>query len=138
MPKAHTPFGWLKQRNIEYFKNARKIIFDRKRELRAGFLQFKFHSIEQSILESALGRGDRRMSDVIERAWRADAKFDLWSECFNSQIWQQAFAETQMDMNTCAQRQFDTDEILPWEHLGGPEKKYLLDHLNEAMQEMQT
>ena len=41
-----------------------------------------------------------------------------------------------MDIDTAAQRQFDTDEILPWEHLGGPDKKYLLTHLDEAMKEV--
>jgi hypothetical protein len=38
-----------------------------------------------------------------------------------------------MDVEVLAQRQFGPDEILPWEHLGGPEKKYLLGHLDEAI-----
>jgi len=40
-----------------------------------------------------------------------------------------------VDIDTAAQRQFDTDEILPWEHLGGPDEKYLLGHLDKAMEE---
>jgi hypothetical protein len=28
-----------------------------------------------------------------------------------------------------ASRKFEVDEILPWEHLGGPDKNYLLKHL---------
>ncbi|MBA7663206.1 hypothetical protein ES703_71245 [subsurface metagenome] len=40
-----------------------------------------------------------------------------------------------MDVEVLAQRQFGPDEILPWEHLGGPEKKYLLSHLDKAMKE---
>jgi hypothetical protein len=34
-----------------------------------------------------------------------------------------------------AQREFERNEILPWEHLSGPGKKYLLGHLDEAMED---
>ena len=35
-------------------------------------------------------------------------------------------------MEGLAQRDFAEDAILPWEHLGGPAKKYLLDHYKKA------
>ncbi len=133
VPKPHTPFGWLGQKPKAYFENAKKIILDEKRKLRAKFLHFKFHNIERSVLESAIGRGDRCLCDVIEEAWANGAKFDLWDECFNPVIWQRAFEKFGLDLESLAQRQFRTDDNLPWEHLGGPEKKYLLGHLNEAM-----
>ena len=132
VPKPHTPFGWLAQKSKSYFEQAKQSILNEKRKLRAKFLQFKFHDIERSILESAIGRGDRRLSNVIENAWRSGAKFDLWDECFNPAIWQAAFEKFGIDLEELAQRQFDTDEILPWEHLGGPEKKYLLGHLEKS------
>ncbi len=97
-------------------------------------MQFKFHKIERSVLESAIGRGDRRLGDVIEEVWRNGARFDLWDECFDYALWQKAFERFGMDIDTAAQRQFGPDEILPWEHLGGPEKKYLLGHLDKAME----
>jgi len=132
VPKPHTPFGWLGQKPKSYFHEARQLILDEKRSLRAKFLQFKFHNIERSILESAIGRGDRRLCDVIEAAWRAGARFDLWDECFDPAIWQQAFENSGLDLDQLAQKRFDPEESLPWEHLGGPNKKYLLDHLQEA------
>ncbi|MHC4497816.1 MAG: TIGR03960 family B12-binding radical SAM protein [Planctomycetota bacterium] len=135
VPKPHTPFGWLAQKPTGYFEHARRLILDEKRNLRAKFLQFKFHRIDRSILESAIGRGDRRLCNVIEQAWRAGARFDLWDECFNYEIWQDAFEKSGMDIDTLAQRQFAPDEILPWQHLGGPTKKYLLGHLDEARRE---
>jgi len=136
VPKAHTPFGWLGQKPKEYFENARRLILDEKRRLRANFLHFKFHNIDRSVLESAIGRGDRRLCDVIEAAWQGGARFDLWDECFDPAIWRSAFERFGFDLDELAQRQFDTDEILPWEHLGGPEKKYLLGHLDKAMKEI--
>ena len=136
VPKPHTPFGWLAQQPREYFENAKNIIISEKRKINAKYLQFKFHQIDQSVLESAIGRGDRRLAEVIEYAWRNGAKFDLWSETFNPAIWEDAFQKHGMNLNKVAQKQFSTDEILPWEHLGGPEKDYLLKHLAEATKQI--
>jgi radical SAM family uncharacterized protein len=132
VPKPHTPFGWLGQRPREYFEQARNLILDEKRNLRAKFLQFKFHDINASTLEAAIGRGDRSLGNVIESAWRDGAKFDLWDECFNLAIWKKAFEKHGLDLNNLAQREFAPDETLPWEHLGGPDKDYLLEHLEKA------
>jgi len=133
VPKPHTPFGWLTQKPQDYFKQAKQLILQEKRRLGARFLEFKFHDIERSILESALGRGDRRLAEVIERAWQAGARFDLWNECFDYALWQEAFAQCGLDLETIAQREFAREETLPWEHLGGPDKEYLLKHLQDAM-----
>ncbi|MHC4559394.1 MAG: TIGR03960 family B12-binding radical SAM protein [Planctomycetota bacterium] len=135
VPKPHTPFGWLGQKPKSYFEQAKQLILDEKRKLRAKFLQFKFHDINRSILESAIGRGDRRLCDVIEAAWQDGAKFDLWDECFNYELWYNAFEKFGIDVEASAQKNFKPDEILPWEHLGGPDKNYLLDHLEKAMEE---
>jgi len=132
VPKAHTPFGWLGQKPKLYFEQAKQLILDEKRKLRAKFLQFKFHDINRSVLESVIGRGDRRLCDVIEAAWQEGARFDLWDECFDPDVWQRAFEKLGLDLDGLARREFERDEILPWEHLGGPGKKYLLGHLDEA------
>jgi radical SAM family uncharacterized protein len=133
VPKPHTPFGWFGQKDRGYFEDAKGLILAQKRKLNARFLQFKFHNIEASVLESAIARGDRRMGDVIESAWRSGAKFDLWDECFDYDIWRSAFEEHGLDVNAAAQRSFGEDEILPWQHLGGPEREYLLKHFREAV-----
>ena len=135
VPKPHTPFGWLGQEPKSYFEQARKLILDEKRRLHARFLQFKFHDINRSVLESAIGRGGRKRADVIQAAWQAGARFDLWNECFDYELWQKAFQKFGIDVEAAAQRKFKPDEILPWEHLGGPEKKYLLSHLEKAMEQ---
>lgn len=132
VPKAHTPFCWQAQQGEEYFRNVKDIILAEKRKLNARFLNFKFHNIQASILESAIGRGDRRLADVIEYAYKSGAKFDLWDECFRFDLWQKAFENFGLDLNKLATRKFETDEILPWQHLGGSDKKYLLKHLQTA------
>ena len=135
VPKPHTPFGWLGQKPTIYFEQAKQLILDEKRKLRSKFLHFKFHDINRSVLESAIARGDRRLCNVIEAAWQGGARFDLWDECFDYELWQRAFDKFGMDVEELAQRQFSRDEILPWQHLGGPEKEYLLEHLDKAMEE---
>jgi radical SAM superfamily enzyme YgiQ (UPF0313 family) len=134
VPKPHTPFAWLPQRPREYFEQARQVILDEKMRLHARFLSFKFHNMNQSILEAALGRGDRRYADVIETAWRSGARFDLWDDCFDYALWQEAWGRCGIDLEAAAQRSLAPEETLPWEHLGGPEKQYLLTHYEATRQ----
>ncbi len=137
VPKAHTPLAWMPQRPRAYFEEARAIILEEKLRLKARYLQFKFHDIGLSQLEAALGRGDRRHGAAIEAAWRAGARFDLWDECFRYETWSDAFSRCGLDLGAEAQRSFARDEVLPWEHLGGPDKSYLLTHYDAARQLMQ-
>ncbi len=53
-------------------------------------------------------------------------------------VWQlmAAFAGYGVDLEAVAQRCFAPDEILPWEHLGGPTKPYLLTHYDSAAQHL--
>lgn len=73
---------------------------------------------EMSMLEAVLARGDRRLSAVIERAWRSGCRFDGWTEKFNFRAWQEAFDATGIDPSFYAHRERGFDERLPWEHVG--------------------
>ncbi len=132
VPKPHTPFAWLPQKPKEYFEQAKQLILNEKRKLHAKSLQFKFHDINRSVLESAIGRGDRHLCSVIEAVWKQGARFDLWDECFDYEIWKKAFEKFGVNPDSAAQIEFAADDNLPWEHLGGPDKKYLLTHLDKA------
>jgi hypothetical protein len=132
VPKPHTPFGTLGQATREYFAECKKMLIDEKMSRRARFINFKFHSIDASCLEAAIARGDRRTADVIETAFENGARFDLWSETFDVNIWKNAFETHGLDMDVQAQKQFDTDKTSPWDHLGGPDKKDLMRHLKDS------
>ncbi|MCE5339800.1 MAG: TIGR03960 family B12-binding radical SAM protein [Planctomycetaceae bacterium] len=131
VPKPHTPFSWAPQQSAEYFQRAKEIILDEKKRFGARFLNFKFHHIQRSVLESVIGRGDRKIADVIEYAYKTGARFDLWDECFNFEIWEKAFENFGLNVHQLSARKFEVDETLPWEHLGGPDKNYLLKHLQQ-------
>ncbi|MHC5091991.1 MAG: TIGR03960 family B12-binding radical SAM protein, partial [Planctomycetota bacterium] len=133
VPKAHTPFGWLGQKDRAYFERAKELILSRKRELKLRFVKFNFHAFDRSILESAMGRGGRELCDVIETAWRSGARFDLWNEGFDLKRWQDAFEAAGLNLETEAQRSFESDQALPWSHLGGPDTAGLLKHYHQSM-----
>ena len=138
VPKPHTPFGWFPQKPRAYFEQARERIIEEKLRRRAKYLRFKFHDIRRSLLESAIGRADRRAGAIVEAGWRSGARFDLWDECFDYDLWQTAFRTVGLELETAAQRQFAPDETLPWEHLGGPDKAYLRTHFETAAGQLQT
>jgi radical SAM family uncharacterized protein len=136
VPKPHTPMAWTPQKPQSYFEQAKKEIIQQKKQLKAGFLNFKFHFIERSVLESAIGRGGREMSDVIETAFKNGARFDLWNEHFDYELWESAFKQHGFDMQTCAEKNFAPEKQTPWQHLGGPKKDYLLEHYKAAMEKI--
>jgi len=138
VPKPHTPLGWFPQKPRAYFEQARAAIIDEKLKRRTKFLRFKFHDIRRSLLESAIGRGDRRSGVIVEAAWRAGARFDLWDECFDDELWRAAFAASGLDLEAAAQKEFAPEAVLPWEHLGGPEKSYLLRHFHDTQALLQS
>ena len=114
VPKAHTPFQWNGMQTREYFRWAHEYLWQRRS---LPCVQIKRHNIETSLLECALSRGDRRVGDAIELAWRRGARMDSWSEQFNAQRWWQALADTGIDVETILHQPFALDATLPWDHV---------------------
>ncbi|MFI4911464.1 MAG: TIGR03960 family B12-binding radical SAM protein [Sedimentisphaeraceae bacterium JB056] len=132
VPKPHTPFQWVGQKSQQYFEDAKTIILQRKRELNIRCVKFNFHELDRSQIEAAVGRGDRRICDAIEAVWRKGARFDLWNEHFDYQLWIDTFAEHGIDLAELAEKSYDAADILPWQHLGGLDTEYYLRHYNKA------
>ncbi len=113
VPKPHTPMQWAPMQTQEYFWQVRT----RLRELcQCSAVSFKFHRIERSYLEGLLCRGDRRMADVIETAWRNGARLDAWDEHFHFEYWQDALASCNVDVASLHQP-FEVGQPLPWGHI---------------------
>lgn len=62
-----------------------------------GLIDLKFHRTSASRLEGVLGRGDRSVSLVIQRAFEKGARFDAWDNLFHERFWQEAFQESGVD-----------------------------------------
>ncbi|HWB08248.1 MAG TPA: TIGR03960 family B12-binding radical SAM protein [Pirellulales bacterium] len=131
VPKAHTPYQWNGMQTREYFHWAHGYLKARRR-LRSVWT--KCHDVETSLLEGALSRGDRRMADALELAWRRGARLDSWREHFNSQRWWQALADTGIDLEASLHRPFALDSRLPWDHLNVKKgRAYLEKEQNRAV-----
>ncbi len=140
VPKPYTPFQWAAQPTADYFHEARRrlnhLLYgdnDRRRKPKRGAVRIKTHSVERSVLEAVFARGDRRLADVVEHAFRSGARFDGWDECFNVNHWRKAFDATGIDPAWYAHRERAPDEIFPWNHLhGGAPTDYLLRQYDEV------
>ena len=123
VPKPHTAFQWEVQISMEEYQRRVKLLRD---NMRGRSISYNWHDPDTSVLEAVFARGDRRVADVIEEAWRNGAKFDSWSEYFDFQRWQDAFAACGLSMDFYATRQRDKDEILPWDMIStGVRKPFL-------------
>jgi radical SAM superfamily enzyme YgiQ (UPF0313 family) len=111
VPKPHTPFQWEAQVAMEEYLRRVELL---KSGLKSKAITYKWHSPDQSFIEAALARGDRRMGAVIEAVWEGGARLDSWSECFSLDRWITAFEKCGADILFYALREREYGEILPW------------------------
>ena len=113
VPKAYTPFQWFAQVPQEEFERRQRLL---KESIRDRAISFHYHDARASVLEGALSRGDRRLSAVIETAWRNGAKFDGWTDQFKDEVWKDAFCRCGVAPEFYSRRTRDLEEVLPWAH----------------------
>ena len=131
VPKAHTPFQWAPLADEATIREQIGLL---ERQLRVPGIEFSYNNPTETLIEAALSRGDRRLSDVIETAWRAGAQFDGWGDQFNATAWRGAFAAHGLDPDWYARRERATDEILPWDFVSvGVNKKFLVAEYQNAL-----
>ncbi len=116
VPKPHTPLQWAPMQTAEYFHEARHILLDASRRQRSA-VHVKMHRVDRSILEGVFARGDRRLSNVVEAAYRLGARMDGWDEVFDNSLWTKAFEQTGIDPAFYAHRTRSYAETLPWDHI---------------------
>lgn len=127
VPKPHTAFQWSGQPELEVLRSKMDYL---KKHVR---YRLKFHNVEQSFLEAAISRGDRKIGNVLLSAWRRGAGFDSWDEHFKFSIWQDAFKENNLDPAFYANREIGYDEVLPWDYIDtGVSREYLLGEYKKA------
>jgi radical SAM family uncharacterized protein len=131
VPKVMTPFQWDGQDSTAEIEAK---VSELRKTLHGRGLALSWHDPRNSLLEAALGRGDRRLNPVILRAWRKGARFDAWDEHFDFDLWLEAFAEEGLDPAWYAQRDIPTGEHLPWGHLSaGVSTDFLLRDRRRAL-----
>ncbi|MHB1319302.1 MAG: TIGR03960 family B12-binding radical SAM protein [Anaerolineae bacterium] len=111
VPKPHTPFQWLPlvDRDVVEARQHRLV-----RAVGSGHVQLSYSDWDTTWLEGLLSRGDRRLGEVIYRAWERGARYDAWSECFDAARWRAALEDVDLDGAFYLTRPRERDEILPW------------------------
>ena len=94
VPKPHTPFQWEAQEHPNQIERKIKYI---KGRLRRNNIKISYPNLLATFIEGVCARGDSKMAQVIEEAWRLGAKFDSWGDQFNFEFWDRAFEKVGVD-----------------------------------------
>lgn len=130
VPKPFTPFQWVAQDREEDVKEK---IYALKDEFKSRAIHFTYHASKVSFLEAIFARADRRVCDVLIRAFEKGCKFDGWSEYFNYDAWMEAFEDCGIDPEFYAYRNREYSELLPWDFIDiGVNKSYLIEENERA------
>lgn len=136
VPKPFTPFQWEPQDTMEQLVAKQKHLME---NVHTRKIQVSWHQSQTSFLEGVFARGDRKLCDVIETAWRKGCKFDGWDEYFLFDKWMEAFQECGVDPAFYSNRRREFSEILPWDHLDyGIRKDFLIEENKKAHESITT
>lgn len=136
VPKPHTPFQWVSCDSMDSVLAKQRLL---REGLRTPGMKLTWSNPKETILEAALSRGDRRLGDVIEAAWRNGAKFDAWQDQYRYQTWMDAFDACGLDPQFYASRPRSLDEIFPWDHINaGVNRKYLEKEYQRSLEGVTT
>lgn len=130
VPKPFTPFQWEPQDRPDTLIEKQNFLISCVKTRKVSVSR---HVPWTSFLEGVFARGDRRLCDVIETAWRKGCKFDSWEEHLDREKWMDSFAENGIDPFFFTARKRSFDEVLPWDHMDyGVTKKFLIKENEKA------
>ena len=153
-PKPHTPFQWHSVSNLE-FKEKQDLLKEAFKSQKG--IKVNYTDLRISRMEDFIGRGDRRLSKIIKRAWELGAGMDSWWENAEKaySAWEKSIQESKLgweyrrieegEWNTFSKVQNITKQYqdkvysapLPWDHINtGISKKWLWEDLKRALEEV--
>ena len=135
VPKPFTPFQFEPQDTREMIEHKQNLLLE---SVKTKKIKVSYHNPDVSQLEVILAKGDRRLCKAIYAAWKKGCKFDSWEEYFHFGKWIEAFKECGIDTAFYANRRFEYDEILPWDHLDYLVSKEFLIRENKTAHQSKT
>ncbi len=129
VPKPHTPFQWCAMDAPADVEQKQRWL---EEEARVAGVDLRVHDCATSWLEAVFARGDRSLAPVLERAYRAGARFDSWEDQKRMRVWEEAFVAEGVDPG----KYLGTIPVmarLPWDHIDvGLEDGFLLREYRKA------
>jgi len=140
IPKPFTPFQWASMNTKEEFirkayvtKNAVMAQLNQKR------IKYNWHEADVSIMEGVFARGDRKVGQVILKAYEKGCVYDAWSEYYKNDVWMQCFEECGVSVDFYTTRERSLDEKFPWDFIdAGVTKDFLKREWQKALNEETT
>ncbi|MEE1277806.1 MAG: TIGR03960 family B12-binding radical SAM protein, partial [Acutalibacteraceae bacterium] len=124
VPKPFTPFQFEPQITVDEIRRRHDLL---RNSITTKKVSLSYHDSSTSFREGVIARGDRRLCDVIETAYKKGCVFDGWNECFDLDKWLEAFRECGIDTAFYANRKREFSEINPWDHFNyGVTKSFLI------------
>ncbi|MFV0413394.1 MAG: TIGR03960 family B12-binding radical SAM protein [Oscillospiraceae bacterium] len=132
VPKPFTPFQYCPQDTEDMLRQKQKHLLE---SVRSKKISVSYHDSRLSFLEAVFAKGDRRLSYVIEEAYKAGCRFDGWDDQFLYNVWLQTFEKLGIDPHFYANRAILPDEVMPWSHLDyGVTQEFLNREYQKAQQ----
>ena len=123
IPKPFTPFQWAPMAKFDDVTEKIKAV---KSSIKSKCIVYNYHEQKTSVMESVFARGDRRLCDVLIKAFEKGARFDGWDQHFKFDAWMEAMEECNLPVDFYAYRERSYDEVLPWDFIDiGVNRKYL-------------
>lgn len=140
IPKPFTPFQWAPMCTKEQFLDKAALTKQAVREqLNQKRIKYNWHEADVSVLEGVFARGDRKVADVILKAYEKGCIYDAWGEYFKYQTWVDCFQECNVDMDFYTTRTRSDEEIFPWDFLDcGVNRAFLLREWKRAAEAVVT
>jgi len=137
IPKPFTPFQWASMNTKEEFirkayvtKNSIMSQINQKR------IKYNWHEADVSIMEGVFARGDRKVGQVILKAYEKGCIYDAWSEYYQNDVWLECFDECGVSVDFYTTRERSLDEIFPWDFIdAGVTKNFLKNEWQKALNE---
>lgn len=134
VPKPFTPFQWAPMGTADYFEEKRKFLTGKvKEQVNQRSIRYICHDAVTSELEGVFARGDRKLSRVIEAAYKRGCLFDAWTDYFQPDVWNELLDEYGVDRDFYNYRERSLEEIFPWDFIDiGVSKRFLRQEYEKA------
>lgn len=131
VPKPFTPFQWYGQMNLGKVDEHIKYLKEKTKHIKG--LKINYHEDTVSQIEAVLTRGDISLCKYIEALYKKGCYLDAWGEYFNKDIWHETAEELGINLTELAQKQYSTEEVLPWDFINiGVDKDWFIQEYNKA------
>jgi radical SAM superfamily enzyme YgiQ (UPF0313 family) len=129
VPKAHTPFQWEGVR-----PEAEKRLKRLARRLQPKGIELRPESYGWSVVQALISRSDRRLAPVIAAVRGRHDQLGGWKAAYRDAMAAGPGALPPPSWQEVIHARWDTDRVLPWNHLEGPlPSSTLARHRHEAL-----